>query len=100
MREVDKKRKEKLAQVKTGNFQVIIATGQLLGEGTDINSLDCLFLVYPFSFHGKLIQYIGRITRNFGESRGNVYDYRDKEVPYLDKLFRRRAQYYDKYLSS
>ena len=37
--------------------------GQLIGEGTDLPCLNRLFLVYPFSFEGKLTQYIGRIQR-------------------------------------
>ncbi len=93
----EKNKKEKLKQIESGHFQVIIATGQLLGEGTDISDLDCLFLVYPFSFHGKLTQYIGRITRNFNEGvKGKIYDYRDSKIGYLDRIFKRRKSYYDK----
>lgn len=58
-----KQRSEKEKQIKQGDFQVLVATGQILGEGSDIADLDCLFLVFPFSFEGKLIQYIGRIER-------------------------------------
>lgn len=59
------KRKVKLEQLNLGHFQVLIATGQLLGEGLDLPILDCLFLIYPFSFEGKLIQYIGRLRKKF-----------------------------------
>jgi superfamily II DNA or RNA helicase len=41
--------------IKVGNYQVLITTGQYFGEGIDINNASCLFLVYPFSFEGKLI---------------------------------------------
>ncbi|MCX6812413.1 MAG: DEAD/DEAH box helicase family protein [Candidatus Berkelbacteria bacterium] len=93
----ERKKKERLKLVERGKFQVIVATGQLLGEGTDIKGLDSLFLVYPFSFHGKLIQYIGRITRNFSEgAKGKIFDYRDINIPYLDRIFLRRKKYYDK----
>ncbi len=91
----DKRRKERIAEIEAGNFQIIIATGQLIGEGTDFANLDCLFLVYPFSFHGKLTQYIGRIQR--GENRsGKIYDYRDAKVEYLERLFKKRLSYYKK----
>jgi superfamily II DNA or RNA helicase len=50
--------------LKEGNYQVLITTGQFFGEGTDLQSTNCLFLVYPFSFEGKLIQYIGRVQRS------------------------------------
>lgn len=90
-----KQRKEKIKQIETGNFQVLIATGQLLGEGTDFKNLNSLFLVYPFSFHGKLIQYIGRITRDLNPKIPNkVYDYRDNKIEYLEKWFKNREKYY------
>lgn len=93
----DKQKRDKIAQVETGDYQIIIATGQLLGEGTDFNNLDCLFLVFPFSFHGKLTQYIGRLTREQGnEKTKKIYDYRDSKIDYLEKLFKKRASYYKK----
>jgi superfamily II DNA or RNA helicase len=90
-----KQRKEKIQQIYDGNFQILLATGQLIGEGTDFPNLDCLFLVYPFAFQGKLTQYIGRIQR--GENKQNkIYDYRDKKVEYLERLFKKRLKYYQK----
>ncbi|MDA2922854.1 DEAD/DEAH box helicase [Patescibacteria group bacterium AH-259-L07] len=90
-----KKRKQQERQIQEGNFQILIATGQLFGEGSDISNLDCLFLVFPFSFEGKLIQYIGRIER--GEDKiKKVYDYRDSSIEILEKLFKKRKRYYNK----
>lgn len=91
----DKQKSEKLKQIESGNFQILIATGQLIGEGTDFPSLNCLFLVYPFSFEGKLIQYIGRIQRGQNSS-GTIYDYRDIKIGYLDKFYKQREKYYKK----
>lgn len=59
----DKQRKIKILQIESGNFQILLATGQLIGEGTYFSDLDALFLVCPFTFSGKLTQYIGRIQR-------------------------------------
>ena len=59
--------------LKEGNYQVLITTGQFFGEGTDLQNTNCLFLVYPFSFEGKLIQYIGRVQRS--EIAPTIYDY-------------------------
>jgi superfamily II DNA or RNA helicase len=77
-----------------GNFQALITTGQYFGEGSDIQNIECLFLVYPFSFEGKLIQYIGRVQRS--EITPTIYDYRDLKIDYLEKLFQKRNTYYKK----
>jgi len=78
--------------LKEGNYQVLITTGQYFGEGTDLQQAECLFLVYPFSFEGKLIQYIGRVQRS--EVSPTIYDYRDYKIDYLNKLFLKRNTYY------
>jgi len=80
--------------LKDGNFQVLITTGQFFGEGTDLQNVNCLFLVYPFSFEGKLIQYIGRVQRS--EVTPTIYDYRDIKIDYLNKLFLKRNTFYRK----
>ena len=85
-------RRIKMKQIESDNFQVLITTGQLLGEGLDIENLSSIFLVYPFAFEGKLIQYIGRILRSKG--RKAIYDYRDKNIEFLLKLYKKREKYY------
>ncbi|MGL5235370.1 MAG: TOTE conflict system archaeo-eukaryotic primase domain-containing protein, partial [Empedobacter falsenii] len=85
-------RKSKWQTLKQGNFQVLITTGQYFGEGTDLSNINSLFLVYPFSFKGKLIQYIGRVQRS--EISPTIYDYRDIKIDYLNKLFLKRNTYY------
>jgi len=84
----------KWKMLKDGSFQVLITTGQFFGEGTDIQNIDRLFLVYPFSFQGKLVQYIGRVQRS--EIAPVIYDYRDIRIDYLNKLFLKRNTYYRK----
>lgn len=88
------KRKAKIDQIQNGEVRVVIATGQLFGEGVDIAHFNCLFLCYPCSFEGKLIQYIGRIQRSQGQKV--IYDYRDSHVEYLEKMFKKRQRYYKK----
>lgn len=78
--------------LKEGNYQILITTGQFFGEGTDLQNVTCLFLVYPFSFKGKLIQYIGRVQRS--EIAPLIYDYRDSKIEYLNRLFLKRNIYY------
>ncbi|MDD3771974.1 MAG: DEAD/DEAH box helicase family protein [Weeksellaceae bacterium] len=90
--ETSKKTKWKTLQ--EGSFQVLITTGQYFGEGTDLQNISCLFLVYPFSFEGKLIQYIGRVQRS--EINPTIYDFRDYKIDYLNRLFLKRNTYYRK----
>lgn len=90
----EKSRKEKWKILAAGNYQVLITTGQFFGEGIDLQNANCLFLVYPFSFEGKLVQYIGRVQRS--EIAPTIYDYRDLKIDYLNKLFLKRNTYYRK----
>ncbi len=85
-------RKAKWQILNSGNYQALITTGQFFGEGTDLQNASCLFLVYPFSFKGKLIQYIGRVQRS--EITPVIYDYRDQKIEYLNRLFLKRNTYY------
>lgn len=78
----------------SGNYQALVTTGQFFGEGTDLQNASCLFLAYPFSFEGKLIQYIGRVQRS--EITPIIYDYRDIKIDYLNKMFLKRNTYYRK----
>jgi len=87
-------KKSKWRTLAAGDFQVLITTGQYFGEGSDIQHINTLFLAYPFSFHGKLIQYIGRVQRS--EINPTIYDYRDHRIDYLNKLFLKRNTYYRK----
>lgn len=94
----ESQKKSKFSQINSGSFQVLISTGQFFGEGTDIPGLDCLILAFPFSFEGKMIQYLGRVQRT--EIAPIIYDYRDIRVDYLEKLFRQRSRYYQKLLQT
>ena len=55
-------RKSKWQNLHQGNFQVVITTGQYFGEGTDLSSINSLFLVYPFSFERKMINTLGEFN--------------------------------------
>lgn len=87
-------RKIKWKLLNEGNYQVLITTGQFFGEGSDLQNAECLFLVYPFSFEGKLIQYMGRVQRS--EVCPTIYDYRDVKIDYLNRMFLKRNVYYRK----
>jgi superfamily II DNA or RNA helicase len=87
-------REQKWKVLTEGNYQALITTGQFFGEGTDLQNVSRLFLAYPFSFKGKLIQYIGRVQRS--EIAPTIYDYRDYKIDYLNRLFLKRNAYYRK----
>ncbi len=90
----ERSRKSKLEQIEQGHFRIIISTGQYFGEGIDISALECLFIVYPFTFEGKLVQYIGRVQRS--GKPPVIFDYRDSKIDYFDKMFKQRNRYYNK----
>jgi superfamily II DNA or RNA helicase len=74
---------------------LIIATGQYLGEGFDCPQVDTLFLAFPLSFRGKLIQYVGRALRSHeAKNSVRVYDYADTRVPILRKMYAKREKTY------
>ena len=76
-------------------FQLLIATGKLIGEGFDWPELTHLFLAFPFSWKGKLIQYVGRVQRvSAGKSAAYVYDYVDFDVLMLKIMYFKRLRTY------
>jgi superfamily II DNA or RNA helicase len=87
-------RKSKVQQIEHGHYQAILSTGQFFGEGVDIRGFTCLVLAFPFSFEGKLIQYLGRL-RDTGTQK-LIIDYRDKNIPFLERQYKQRERYYKK----
>lgn len=90
----ERSRKSKLEQIELGHCKIVISTGQFFGEGIDVSNLESLFIVYPFAFEAKLVQYIGRIQRS--KQPPVIFDYRDINVGYFDKMFKKRNRYYNK----
>jgi superfamily II DNA or RNA helicase len=79
----------------SGRIKVLIATGQLIGEGFDCKELSTLFLTTPIKFDGRLIQYLGRVLRPApGKEKAVVYDYVDKFVGVLRAAAAARRRVY------
>ncbi len=74
---------------------VVIATGQLIGEGFDCQNLSTLFLATPVSFSGRVLQYLGRVLRPApGKDKARVFDYVDIYVDILVKAAKSRQKVY------
>ena len=90
-----KDRKTLTARLQAGDIKVLIATGQLIGEGFDCPQLETLFLVTPIRFSGRLLQYLGRVLRPAPGKRGaRVFDYVDIHVDTLVKAANARQRVY------
>lgn len=90
-----RERKEALEKIGAGGVRVLVATGQLIGEGFDCPDLTTLFIATPVRFSGRLLQYLGRVLRPApGKTRARVYDYVDVAVgPLVAAAHARRRVY-------
>lgn len=92
-----KQREEVLEQLRQDRLQVLVATGQLIGEGFDSKNLTTLFLATPIRFDGRVLQYLGRVLRPApGKEKARVYDYVDVHVDVLVAAARARQRVYAK----
>ncbi|MCA3902066.1 DEAD/DEAH box helicase [Vibrio vulnificus] len=90
-----KKKQQAEVMSKLGSTQVIVATGRFVGEGFDLPRLDTLILALPVSWKGSLIQYVGRIQRDYkGKEEVKVIDYIDAKIPMLLRMFKKREKGY------
>lgn len=88
-------RREVVERVNNGACRVLIATGQLVGEGFDCPKLSVLFLATPIRFSGRVLQYLGRVLRPSGGMQpARVYDYIDVHVPPLMAAAQARQRVY------
>ena len=91
----DEDRKLIVGRLNENRVKVLIATGQLIGEGFDCKELSTLFLTTPIKFDGRLIQYLGRVLRPApGKDKARIYDYVDKFVGVLKAAAHARQRVY------
>ena len=89
-------RKEVIERLNMGDVKVIVATGQLIGEGFDNSMLTTLFITTPVRFSGRVLQYLGRVLRpSPGKKVARIYDYIDIHVEPLAASARARQKVYD-----
>jgi superfamily II DNA or RNA helicase len=88
-------RQKVLERINNGLVKIVIATGQLIGEGFDCKDLTTLFLATPIKFSGRLLQYLGRVLRPAaGKEYARVFDYVDVHVETLQKAAEARKRVY------
>ncbi len=86
---------EQLAAIPPEEERLLLATGRYIGEGFDDARLDTLFLTLPVSWRGTLVQYTGRLHRlHPGKTDVRIFDYVDRDVPMLLRMFQRRLRGY------
>lgn len=86
---------EQLAAIPSDEERLVLATGRYIGEGFDDPRLDTLLLALPVSWKGTLVQYTGRLHRlHPGKTEVRLFDYVDREVPMLLRMFERRLRGY------
>ncbi len=90
-----KQRQETVEKLNDGQVKVLVATGQLIGEGFDCKALSTLFLATPIKFSGRVLQYLGRVLRPApGKKKAVVYDYIDVNVGPLVASAKARQRVY------
>lgn len=86
---------QQLASIPASEERLLLATGRYIGEGFDDARLDTLFLALPVSWKGTLVQYTGRLHRvHPGKTDVRIFDYVDRDVPMLLRMFQRRLRGY------
>jgi hypothetical protein len=74
---------------------ILIATGQLIGEGFDFPRLDTLIMATPVAWKGLVEQYAGRLNRDYeGKTEVIIYDYVDVHIPVFERMYQKRLKAY------
>ncbi len=91
----DRAARAQLDAIPPNEERLLLATGRYIGEGFDDARLDTLFLALPVSWKGTLVQYTGRLHRlHPGKREVRIFDYVDREVPMLLRMFEKRLRGY------
>lgn len=91
----DGERSQVVDRLRAGKANVLVATGQLIGEGFDLPNMQTLFLATPVKFDGRILQYLGRVMRPApGKREAVIYDYVDQHVGVLIASAKSRRKVY------
>ena len=97
----DKSKKElqeirrQMEEVSLDETMILVATGQMVGEGFDYPRLDTLIMATPVSWKGIVEQYAGRLNRDYdGKKNVVIYDYVDSHIDKFDRMYGKRLKAY------
>ena len=98
---VDKSKKElqkireQMEEVSADETMILVATGQMVGEGFNYPRLDTLIMATPISWRGIVEQYAGRLNRDYaGKKDMLIYDYVDSHIDKFDRMYGKRLKAY------
>lgn len=84
-----------MEEIQPEETMILIATGQLVGEGFDYPRLDTLIMATPVAWKGIVEQYAGRLDRDYGGKKNvMIYDYVDIHIPVFDRMYAKRLKAY------
>ena len=87
--------RQQMNAVTAAETMILIATGNLIGEGFDFPRLDTLIMATPVSFKGRVEQYAGRLNRYYeGKKDVRIYDYIDVNITVFERMYLRRFKTY------
>lgn len=87
--------REQMEEVSADETMILVATGQMVGEGFDCPRLDTLIMATPVSWKGIVEQYAGRLNRDYaGKKNVVIYDYVDSHIDKFDKMYGKRLKAY------
>lgn len=87
--------RQQMDAVTSDKTMILVATGQLVGEGFDYPRLDTLIMADPVAWKGVVEQYAGRLNRDYeGKKNVIIYDYIDANIPVFDSMYSKRLRAY------
>lgn len=90
-----RKIREQMNKLSPDESLILVATGQLIGEGFDYPRLDTLIMATPVAGKGIVEQYAGRLNRDYeGKENVIIYDYVDSHIPVFDRMYSKRLRAY------
>lgn len=92
-----KVREQGIQDMRDGKLRIMLSTFSMSKKGLDIPRLDTLALASPNKDYALITQSCGRISRTFPKkTQALVLDYVDKNIRYLDRMYKKRCTHYNK----